>query len=267
MLPSSQIIKRTAKNQLKNSWISSMAVSVILMLTVCFQSVFVSFMYSLLASNHKIRIYVGAAVSLFNVVILFALLLPLLQGVLRWFWFQGLEKPLPTGGIFYYFSCGKLFVRSLHFWIALFWKSLVKVALCLLPSAAVRFIPTLIRELSPETESFENLFLGIANGLLMVGLVAALILLMRYFLAPMLLVVDEEAEPTTILRISGELDVSPQNCLTFLASFIGWFFVSALGIPLIYTLPYFFMSYAVFVRFGVTNQRFRMAEWGLPPLI
>ncbi len=267
MLPSSQIIKKTAKNQLKSSWVASMVVAVILMLTVYFAAIFLSLMYSLLVTGYKAHAIVGIIVSVCYTVVVFFTVFPLLQGALRWFWFLGLEKQLSVGEIFYYYSDSRLFLKSIFFYIVFFLRCIVTVILCALPSGVIRFLPELATEFFPKIESYNALLQRVSDILLVLGLAAALVVLMKYFTAPMLISINEDFAPEEALSVSKQLGVSRKSGLVFIASFIGWILLSFLGITLIYTIPYFIMSYAVAVRFAITNHRYEMSKWGAPPLV
>ena len=50
--------------------------------------------------------------------------------------------------------------------------------------------------------------------------------------------------------------ISKQSISAFaslVVSFIGWFLLSLLGLPLVYTLPFFLISYVVHSRFAIVN--------------
>lgn len=267
MIPSAHVIKRTAKSQLKNNWVPAIVVAVLFMLVVNFFGVLLGLMISFFYGAHKLIMLLRIAISVIYGITVFSVVIPLFHGMLRWFWYLGLEKKLPLGTLFYYFSEGRLYIKCLSFYILLLGKMLMVTALCLLPSALLRILPEVLKYFIENVDSYGMLFYFASVALLILGLAVALVLSMKYFAAPVLAIIGEEKEIEEILTISRELQLSKGSCVVFIASFLGWIAISYLGVPLLYTLPYFFTSYVVAVRFAVVNHRYDASRWGLPPLI
>ena len=267
MIPSAHVIKRTAKSQLKNNWVPSIVVAVLFMLALNFFGVLLSFMFFFFNGVHKVVMLLRIAIAVVYGITAFSVVIPLFHGMLRWFWYLGLEKKRPLGDLFYYFSEGKLYIKSLHFYVMLLGKILMLTVLCILPSAVVRMLPEFFARFADGADSYGTLFNFASVVLLVLGFAVAFVLSMQYFSAPVLAIISEEMEIDDVLTVSRELRLSKGSCVTFIASFLGWIALSYLGVPLLYTLPYFLVSYVVAVRFAVTNHRYDMSRWGLPPLI
>ncbi len=266
MIPSSHIIKKTAKSQLKNHWISSILVAVVFLLVVCFFWILFGFMMPFFVSNKNPEI-VSVIFSAAYSILFFCAVMPLFQGVLRWYWFLGLEKKLSISEIFYYFSEGGLFFKSLFLYVTLLGRVVLVALVSLVPAAVVRLLPVALGHFFQTIEANGMLFYFASVVLMVVGLAVALVVVMKYFAAPLMLVINEELVPEEALKIAVDLHLSRGSCLFFVVSFVGWMVLSLVGVPLIYALPYFLMSYTVAVRFAVTNHRYDMSRWGLPPLI
>ncbi len=263
MFPSSEKVKSTAKTQLKNNWVSAILVAVIFILMLYFAVILFEIIYSLLVGNGRSSV-MGMTMCVFCTAVSLIVVFPLYQGVLRWFWFLGLNKPLPLGELFYYFSSRELFLKTMRLHILLTARCIITATLCSVPSFFLKVFP--FREFGMP-DSILSLIEKVSVVLLLIGLGVSVVILFKYFIAPMLLTVNEDAQPEEIVVIAKQLSLSVKTCLRFILSFVGWILLSFLGIPLVYTVPYFFMSYAVFVRFSVTNHRCRMAELGVPPMI
>lgn len=267
MIPSAHVIKRTAKSQLKNNWVSAIVVAVLFMLAVNFFGVLLSLMVYFFYGAHKVVMLLRIAVSVIYGITVFSVIIPLFHGMLRWFWYLGLEKKLPLGDLFYYFSEGRLYIKSLSFYMLLLGKVLMLTVLCILPAVVVRMLPEILERFVFDVDSYGMLFYFTSIVLLILGFAVAFVLSMQYFSAPVLAIIGEEKETDEILAVSRELRLSRGSCVALIASFLGWIALSYLGLPLLYTLPYFLVSYVVAVRFAITNHRYDMSRWGLPPLI
>ena len=242
-----------------------MVVAVVFMLVICFFWMLSGFLVTFLLSGQKSMTPFKIAVSGVYCILTFATLVPLFHGILRWFWYLGIDKKLPVGEVFYIFSDLKVYAKSLYFYLLLIGKSVMLFVVSLLPAAALRILPELLGERLPD--GYGTLIYFASNLLLVVGIVVAILLSLKYFLAPVIFLINEELAPEDAIVISADMKLSKSSCVGFYMSFLGWAVLSLLGLPLLYTLPYYLMSYVVAVRFAVTNHRYDMARWGLPPLI
>jgi len=85
--------------------------------------------------------------------------------------------------------------------------------------------------------------------------VAVLVAIMfKYYLAPFLVVADEEMDVYEALHKSTVLSrATVMDFIILILSFLGWIILSVTVIPLIFIIPYFMVSYLVHSRFSVAN--------------
>ena len=90
---------------------------------------------------------------------------------------------------------------------------------------------------------------------------ATVFAMLKYYLAPMLAVADENMEIAEALHLSTI--ISKKTLLDFiflLFGFWGWLLISVLVIPLIYSIPYFILSYLIHCSFAVQNFNSEIAK-------
>ncbi len=265
MLPSSKVIKNTARKQLKNNWTQAIIAVSVLLLAVILAAVWGSMALALLSGIKMVNgLFSSAAwflATAFGTTISLSIIIPLMQGVVRWFWFLGLEKELPLSEAFYYFSEWSLFSKSLILGLRFLGRVILTFFICSLPAAAVFS--------AAESEDANALLLRVlAILLLLLGSLITVRAALSYCLAPIALVINEELQPHDAIEISKSIVSANKGACFFVAlSFLGYGLISILGITLIYTLPFVFVSYSVFVRFLITGHRFEAARYGIKPLI
>ena len=87
-----------------------------------------------------------------------------------------------------------------------------------------------------------------------IGALATFIIMLRYYLAPFLLVGDDNMTVGEAIHMATIISRRSSNELwALILSFTGWILLSLTMIPLIFTLPYFLSSLAVHCRFAITN--------------
>lgn len=183
--------------------------------------------------------------ALFSLLIVF----PLFFGVLRWFWMITGEEKASLDGIFYYFSSGKLFFRALSVAFGVLWRVTVGAVIC--------FIPLVIANLvsSPWIYSV----FGYAMPIWMSGMYSmhstikffciCLFILwsLRYSLFYAVALFSPGISVRAVFRRS--IDMTRGNLLRFLGfvfSFIGWYFISILVLPIVFVIPYMLAAFSVY---------------------
>lgn len=247
MTAGSTVVKATAKTALKANWLKIISASCVL--------IFAYFINFLLTSVIT-YVYENAVGFAFSFVMTLCVLIPLFFGYLRFVWrliFGADDLPIE---IFYYFSSFKKYSRALKLIMILFFKSL-----CI---GILLFLPSILMDIF-ATEGFYELFnLSIplwSSGLYYFSLflkilaTAILVLVMlRYYLAPFLMISDENMLPSEAIYKASILSKdSFFDILTLILTFIGWFAVCILVFPLIFVLPYFTTSLAVHTRFVIAE--------------
>ena len=90
----------------------------------------------------------------------------------------------------------------------------------------------------------------------------------RYSLAPVIAVINEDIDARSAIALSATIARRYKNAyFNVLVSFIGWIVLSVLGVTMLYTLPFLFVSYTVFCRFAINSYRTDCCVRGEKPLI
>jgi len=244
---SSTAVKITAKTSLKGKWIPAIAVCCI-------------FIFSFMIISNSISILslvTGGLIAELVLLSIYILILgPLALGVIRFFWrmlFDACDKPL---SLFYYFSHKHIYKRSLGLILTLAFKMILWSFFLKIPVFVTEFLAN-----EGIYEFFEmpipiwtanlggiKIFLEVITSVL-IGFI-----MLKYYLAPMLFVADDNIEPAEALLMSKTISKKTTiDFIYFLASFLGWFLLSLTMVPIIFIFPYFVTSYLVHSRFAVAE--------------
>lgn len=243
----SNAVKVTAKTALKGKWLNALICSSVLI----FCMIINSYLSSL------ISVFAGTAFSEFFYVLLTVFVFfPLFLGVLKFFWrmiFGCDDRPV---SIFYYYSAKELYIKAIKFAFALIIK--------LLPFAVIIFLPAFFVWLLSQSYFFEFFDIAIPlwsrnlqYAILFTRTLSTVILIfyaLRYYVSPVLFVVDEEIDVWEALHMSSV--ISKRSTLDFIYlffSFSGWILISFFALPLFFTVPYIITSYVVHIRFSITE--------------
>lgn len=247
MTGGSKIVKITAKTALKGNMLKSVfAVSIFL------------FCYFICNYSAGIFSYTGnSTVSyvLFTLMCIF-LIAPLFLGLLRFIWrllFSANDNPI---AVFYYLSDKEHYRKAMKFVFQLIFKAIPMVLLIFFPIFLIwivtqGFFYEILDITIPLWTANLNSLLKILIAFAVVGI---LFYMLKFYIAPILFVADEEMDVLETLHMSSV--ISRKASLDFIyliSSFLGWIAISVLVIPLIFTLPYIISSYAVHVRFAVAE--------------
>ncbi len=240
-------IKLIAKTILKENYITSAIATVI------------AFSAVLLCSNVAavFAMVFGEVVAAgINSLIWFFVLTPLLFGVARYFWRMccGVKDNLVC--IFYYYSSFPLYFKALQLTFLLF----IRIFACFL----IFSIPVLIAKLISSSWFYSVLgvaipiwtvnFANIINFLIYIAVILTVFSALKFYLAPMLFVANEELSVSEIIRFSAVISNKTYfDYLFFAFSFIGWVLLSILVIPIIFTIPYIIIAYLVYSSYAVSS--------------
>ena len=265
MLPSARAVKTTAKAQLKNQWPNCICVGLIPVAAFLFLILFGILISIMVPKN------VLAIPFIFILVVLTVFLsIPLIQGCIRWFWFFSIEKPLGISHVFYYYSEWNLVYKTIVLYTLTIWNLMLKALLC--------YIPLIISYLLTNQNFYE--LIGISAPLIIPVLwpiyyllfavcsVLFIFVAQNNLFALIVMVIDEDLDCIEIIILAKKL-LKGKNGSAFLLffSFFGWMLINFLGIPLVFTIPYMLMAYAVFAKFLVFNHRYEQGIIGEKPLI
>ena len=247
MTVGSNVVKITAKSALKDKWLKSVF--------ACCIYLFAHFICVYSASILGFMLNETVYYAIFAVLGFF-LLLPLMLGVVRYFWRLIMGADDSPINVFYYLSCREQYLRALRLFFALLVRIALISVVVLLPAIAVWIIS------NPEIYEMFDVAIPIWSSNLntiwaFLGSISVFVIIslsVKYYLAPLLIVADESMEIEEAIVMSKIIAKKTHIDFIFLVfSFIGWILLSLLVIPLVFTLPYIITSYAVHCRFAIAD--------------
>lgn len=254
-MPPSNVIKANAKTALRNKWSQAAGIGAILLAVYCINIVLMQLIAMPLSGF--VGDYTALALQILSAIVIGQFFnMPLLYGVLRWFWFTSSDADVPISEIFCYFSSGKEYLRALSLSLRIFWRTICVLLVCFLPSLIVQAVssPTTYELLGSSMPYWASYVWALGNALTIFGIIMSVILLIRYFSAPILMINDNSITPNEALSLSVIISKKANGkTFSFLLSFAGWLLLSMLYLPVLYTAPYFLCAYAVYCRFLINN--------------
>lgn len=243
----SRAVKSTAKAALKGHWFEACCVSIAFMLTVTL----IYFSCALLAS-----ILPQFVTGILLLVLTLLLICPLFLGIMRFFKNLIFGAHVDFTEIFIYFSAAKAYKRAIRLVLELFARFIFYGIISLIPAGIVKLITSdfFFRILNMDIPLWSASFNTLLSFLMGMAALSVFILMLRYYLAPFLLVADDGMTVGEAIHMSTILSRrSSSELWSLVFSFLGLFFVSLFAIPLIFTLPYLLCALTVHSRYAVTN--------------
>ncbi len=245
-------VKTTALAILKNNWPGAIIAAVIPL--AFFLSI--ANILSLLAAAFSTEVvYVTFGVVMFFVGI------PLILGVLRYFWGLCTESSITLAEVFFYFSSLAKYKKAVAFLGLLFGKLFLQAVALLLPSIIIDLMsrfPSVIFADSATPIWFSNLWI-FSLVLRVIAYCIIAFIALRYYPAFFMFVSQDD------LNIKGILEKSyiisrffAGDFLSLTTSLLGWVVLSVFFVPLIFTLPYMFMCYMVHSRYCAVNYNLKL---------
>lgn len=248
------VVKITAKTALRGKWVKAVVAAMVLIFTGLTGSI---------AAGLTVEIIGSFAANAIFFVYSVLLTMPVALGVLRYIWrmlFSADDNPVY---VFYWFSNRKLYARAL--------KLIIVIGLRFIFWLVILNIPALLLNIFSSSAVFESLGLPIplwtANIYNMVlffrfaASVGTVILMLKYYIAPVLFVADDNIEVEEAMHMSTVISRKTSVDFIYLVfSFFGWIVLSVLMVPIIFTLPYIITSYAVHVRFAIAEYNNHIKE-------
>lgn len=256
MMPTNDAVKSTAKAHLKNIWLETLAVCVILGAVLLFSSCIKSFL-SLAVSD--------IAATFFSVFYSIFIICPLIIGIIFWLWRVTVLSDSPISEIFFSFSSRFVYFRTLNFIFTVAIRLLGLVLLFMLPYALVKLVsaPNLYDFFGIQMPAWTANFLIFKNFFKLLGVSSIIFFASRYYLAPLLFVIGGDITPGEAIYMSHRIGaVSYGAFLQLFFSFAGWAFLSLLIIPALYTLPYFLMCLVVHSRYAINFYNSKQSQTG-----
>lgn len=247
MTAGSNVVKITAKSALKNNWLRAIIAGCVYLFS------YFACMYSASLLSYA----VGETVS--NIVFILLsvfLLLPLFLGLIRFFWrmIMGAEDSPIT--VFHYLGSKELYLKALGLVISLVTRIAGISLLVFIPAIAVWVIsnPDIYEAFDVAIPIWSSNLNAIWALLGTVSVFVIISLSVKYYLAPLLIVADDNMDVYEAIHMSKIISKNTHIDFVFLAfSFIGWILMSLFVIPLVFTLPYMMTAYVVHCRFAVAD--------------
>ncbi len=247
MSSGSKAVKNTAMITFKNNLISCVISGLVV--------IFTYYSCNLISSLfHYLKISFLSDIVFF--LLLFFIFSPVLFGLLRYYWRMILGVTDIPISVFENFSDFQKYKKAIKLQSVLLLKTFVRGIILFIPAILVKLI---------SQEYFYDFFglpmplwagnlLPVFNGLVTFSLVILLFMMLKFYLAPMLYIADENMDIDEAIHMSKI--ISKKSGIDFIylcAGFIGWIILSFLVFPLIFTLPYMLLSYLYHSRFAVAE--------------
>lgn len=262
MYPSVTAAKSNARAMLKGRWGAGIAVSMTLASVICFYAFTRELLLSVTGASAEavlsgtLRLDTLAALAIigaYDFAALCLLLGPLTLGVFRWFWELSAGKALAYSEIFRYFS-GERLPGAVNFVSRLALRLIFCAVLAFFPYSLVSVLtsPGLYRLFGRSVPLTLAGLAPLAILLQSAGVVMLVIYVFRLYLLLPLYCEEDGGDFTDLLTRARRL-ASPAapGYLLFLLSFLGWLLLSLLGVPILYTLPFFLAANTVYCRFSL----------------
>ena len=260
-IPSSSVVKDTAKTIMKRSPASTVIVCLFLLATFFTTQILLSGMLELLFSE-SIILKILTRLLLFITVFW-----PVFMGTIRYFWVLTEQKEYEINAVFYYFSSLIRYKRALKTVVLLVLRVFLIGFICLIPCMISSLFEHswIYTTLNSDVPLWSANLQLITDFLKIAGIILTICISLKYYLVPIVAVMDENLYLMETVHISEM--ISKQSLSAFanlIVSFFGWFLLSLLGIPIVYTLPYFLICYVVHCRYAIVNYNLnleRVSRW------
>lgn len=192
---------------------------------------------------------------------------PILLGVLEWFWNLTEGKKTDVGDVFAWYGEGRLYLKSVLFGLNVGIRMLLwGVLTCGVPFAmliagnyyASRVHPYGTALLATDVQRILIAALLYLFGFLLLvgGFLLFVFIVSRYIPALYLLIEDKTRKPSQVIRDSIKYSRSFRWEYTkFIASFIGWGIFCIFIFPALFAAPYFLSSLSLFTKHVIYSQR------------
>lgn len=260
--PTFSEMKKAAKGSLKHRWTEAISVSLVILATAllnmvmqaALQTIFkVDTVWSPMSPTnvplHSVIASIG--ITLFSAVFTLIVMLPLLFGVLRWFWLVTGGSDPNVGEIFYYFSSARLFFKALGVSVSLFWRLILGAVLSFLPYALISVLTNteFYNFIGISMPTYMSSLYSLGTILKMLGFFLLLLWISGYAMFYVAMFSEPELSNRQTIKLTVVL--SRRNRMRFVGfffSFFGWIVTWVLMIPLLYFLPFFMSSLCILGR-------------------
>ncbi len=158
------------------------------------------------------------------------------------------------------FSSFKSFVGSAVFGIMQFLRHCLTFAFCLVPGSALIYVAVKYTPLGSATlDILKIAACCVGIGLLLLCSALGLIFVQRWSLAPYYRAKGEKIHRSFALSVKTTKGLCT-NIIAFKFSFLGWGILSLLVLPLLWTLPYYLLSKAIYAKYLMERYERSLAE-------
>ncbi len=249
-MPPNTVVKITARTALKGRWLEAILAS----FTGYFGVLILTLGLSLGILTKDGNIILASA--LFAVLFGVFILSPLFLGIIRYFWrlTNSLQDELPS--VFHFFSDKTKYSRAIKLCFIMGWRIVTAIFVCMLPYVIVSLLSTdkLYMLIGRDVPIWAPSLILIRAFLYLVGIVCAVIYVLRYYLVPVLVAMNDDMLLLEAVHTSSMVAKRSGGAFFSLAlSMLGWIFLTNLIMPALYTLPFIIACYVVHSRFAMAN--------------
>lgn len=295
-----QRIKREAKYRLSGRWPGALAATGIflafLFLSALFREILLQIFYgfSLLDLSQNLEAAAGLLKNPYywistglSWLLSFFLVSPAFLGLIRYFFLSAQfdkgvdrEEDYPSvAEVFYYFSSGKRFGSWLFYQVRLLLRSILWGLISFLPGLVIFFWGYMgidfhgltALENADYWDAFGQAFQSgilvlVGEILLLCGFVLYIPMMLRYFLAPFLLI-KEKLPAEECFRLSVRMMKNYRGKIfSLLFSFFGWALLCVFAFPVLYVLPYAAVSACVGAKWLLRQEEQMAQQPPAPPV-
>ena len=254
MMAPVSVVKQTAKNALKGDYLKT----IIAALPVIFANLIILYSASVIGE------FTSAAIEItLRAVCSFFIVCPLCFGTVRFFRRKTYGADDNVVGVFYYFSTGKRFFKSILLIICVFVRVIGPAIVAILPVVIAKVLQNgeLYEKMGLDIPDFVSALPFVTTFFILGAAVSIFFLLIKYYLALYLFVSDDDMTIGEIIHMSKTIGRRNQgDFLVLLFSCVHYLILTALLIFAPFTVPVLFASYNVHCRFAVTEYNLAIKE-------
>lgn len=242
----SPIVKKQAKDALKDSFIHAMAVCCILLF-----SIFITLLTGSIVSDFAGYVGYVATITVLTVFVL----CPLFFGVLNFFRRLLWEQKDNTFIIFKYFSSVKQYKRAIKFVFLQGWRYLIAAAVLYFPCALVWMLSNekVYSSLNIELPIWAPNLLSLDFLLIFIATMLFVFVTLKYYLSVFIFVSNDSIEIAEAINMSNIISKrTGADFFGLVLSFAGWIISCVLIFPIIAVFPYFITAYCVHCKFAIS---------------
>lgn len=212
------------------------------------------------------------AVQIVFMVVSFFVLVPLVLGMLEWYWNLTGGKKTGVGDIFAWYGSSRLYTKSILLNIAICIRVILWwILICGLPTVMIFVARYYSKGISikstnlslPEIQSLliSSLLLLFGVTLFIAGTILFIFVVSRYMLAYFFAVEDSTRKVSDMIHDSILYSHGYRWEITkFILSYFGWFITCVLLLPIIYVAPYFLSSTTILSKHIIYSQRAKLKD-------